>query len=548
MLPIQREMVDLPSTPPLSQGRKKTPAKSKSQIPTAKWRKQSPPITPREFTGSKFSEVHEEYPPIWYFRNFFDDHLIAYISYQSNLYCAQEKLSKNLGCRDLGTTPQEIQTLLGVFLFMGIYPNPNYRMYWGTMAPNLQIKNALDGGVPRFEHLKRFLHFNDNASMPTDCTDKLYKIRPVLESVREKCRNLEQEEYNAVDEQMIPTKSRSSIKQYMPKKPHKWGYKVFSRCGSSGMLYDFEVYTGSDGREKTELGATGDLVVRLCSNIPKHQNYKVYFDNYFTSIPLIRNLREEGIQALGTIRANRTQGADKLLRSEKELKKEGRGASDWRTDVSTNVTVLKWLDNSVVHLASGFIPPSDGPLVRRWSKTEKSYLEVACPQMVHEYNKFMGGVDLCDMLLSLYRVKLKSRRWYMAIFYYLLKVAVTNAWLLYRRHCDLKSGPSQSSSVMSLQNFQSLLAFDLINAGKVTKRGRPSSSGPVPPPKKRTSGTPVPIGESRYDQYGHFPIIGDKQNRCRLCAKGKSNWKCSKCNVFLCITSARNCFYNFHMK
>ena len=114
------------------------------------------------------------------------------------------------------------------------------------------------------------------------------------------------------------------------------------------MLYEFEIYTGKkeDNVEKSRLGITGDLVMRLCSNLPKHMNFKVYFDNFFTSIPLIRELRKDGILSLGTIRANRMIGAAKLLRSDKEMKKDGRGSSDWRTDVSSNVTILKWFDNS----------------------------------------------------------------------------------------------------------------------------------------------------------------------------------------------------------
>ena len=79
---------------------------------------------------------------------------------------------------------------------------------------------------------------------------------------------------------------------------------------------------------------------------------------------------------LGTIRSNRMQGASKILRADKDLKKDGRGSFDWRTDASTNVTVLKWCDNSIVHLATGFVPPEKGENVRRWSRTDKSYLEI----------------------------------------------------------------------------------------------------------------------------------------------------------------------------
>ena len=130
--------------------------------------------------------------------------------------------------------------------------------------------------------------------------------------------------------------------------------------------------------------------MRLCSNLPNNLNFKVYFDNFFTSIPLIRELRKDGILSLGTIRQNRTLGASKVLRSDKDLKKDGRGSSDWRTDVSSNVTVLKWCDSNVVHLANGFIQPGNSDKVKRWSKSESKYLEIECPLMVLEYNRFMG--------------------------------------------------------------------------------------------------------------------------------------------------------------
>ena len=161
---------------------------------------------------------------------------------------------------------------------------------------------------------------------------------------------------------MIPTKSKISLKQYLQKKPQELGYKVFLRCGISGIIYDFEIYQGKTPHSTSPsvLGVTGDLVMRLCNTLLKHQNYKVYCDNFFTSLPLIRELRNQGILLLGTIRSNRMQGASKVLRSDKDMKKDGRRSCDWRTDVSTNITVLKWYDNSIVHLATCFVSPEYG--------------------------------------------------------------------------------------------------------------------------------------------------------------------------------------------
>jgi hypothetical protein len=66
----------------------------------------------------------------------------------------------------------------------------------------------------------------------------LHKIRPLIEKVHEKLLLAPKEEYLAVDEQIIPTKCRASIKQYNAKQPHKWGYKAFVLSGISGFSYD----------------------------------------------------------------------------------------------------------------------------------------------------------------------------------------------------------------------------------------------------------------------------------------------------------------------
>ena len=181
---------------------------------------------------------------IEYFKRFFDDNLIVHIAEQTNLYNTQEKFNSSSG-KTLNTDSNEIEQLIGILLLMGIYPNPQYRMYWNPSTALPQITNALKGGLTRFETLKQYLHFNDNSKQPELSSpqyDKLYKIRPVIESVLNKCRNVEPGQYNAVDKQMIPTKTKNSMKQYLPKKPHKWGFKVFSRFGSFGIIYEF--YTG----------------------------------------------------------------------------------------------------------------------------------------------------------------------------------------------------------------------------------------------------------------------------------------------------------------
>ena len=65
-----------------------------------------------------------------------------------------------------------------------------------------------------------------------------------MDSVLEKSPQIPPKEGHCIDEQIIPTKGCSNIKQYFPNKPNKWGIKVWARCGISGVVYDFEVHTG----------------------------------------------------------------------------------------------------------------------------------------------------------------------------------------------------------------------------------------------------------------------------------------------------------------
>ena len=102
-------------------------------------------------------------------------------------------------------------------------------------------------GVKRFDELRNYLHFNDNSNIKKSDEsgyDPLFKVRPLITKVRKNCIKIECEENNSIDERMVPFKGRNKMKQYIKNKPKKWGIKVFTRAGSSGIVHDFEIYTG----------------------------------------------------------------------------------------------------------------------------------------------------------------------------------------------------------------------------------------------------------------------------------------------------------------
>ena len=102
--------------------------------------------------------------------------------------------------------------------------------------------------VKRFSWILGHLHLNDNSLQPKrgdDKFDKLYKIRPLIVHLSERFLSVFRPGKNqAVDESMVKFKGRSSLKQYMPKKPIKRGYKIWMRCDQSGFACQFQIYTG----------------------------------------------------------------------------------------------------------------------------------------------------------------------------------------------------------------------------------------------------------------------------------------------------------------
>jgi hypothetical protein len=331
-------------------------------------------------------DAREMESPIEFFRYFITDEIIQNIQHNTALYSTQTRPAK-----PLQVTRSEIEQFIGIALYMSIFRLPNCRSYWSPEFRVDKIASVMTNN--KFEELKRFIHFNDN-TLP-DNSDKLKKVRPLIDLLVRQFRSVTMEENLSIDEQMVPFKGRSSIKQYNPKKPHKWGYKIYVLSGISGFAYDFEIYSGKQDNillpEEVDCGASGNVVVRLSRSIPSNVNYKVYFDNYFNSPELQLFLAKKGILSLGTVRLNRVSQCNMM--SDTDLKKKGRGAFEERLAVVDDVQIaaVRWLDNKPVSFLSTLIGSQPVGQVRRWSTKLLAYQQIPCPGIVPVYNKHMGG-------------------------------------------------------------------------------------------------------------------------------------------------------------
>ena len=111
----------------------------------------------------------------------------------------------------------------------------------------------------------------------------------------------------SVDEAMIRFDGRLSCKQYMPKKPVKWGIKMWCLCdANTGYCIAFNVYTGRNEGQAVNLDLGYKVVMRLmCNYLQRHHH--VYADNFFTSVHLAEALLQADTYLCGTTRATRKE-------------------------------------------------------------------------------------------------------------------------------------------------------------------------------------------------------------------------------------------------
>ncbi|XP_035282123.1 piggyBac transposable element-derived protein 3-like [Anguilla anguilla] len=443
------------------------------------WRKVD--ITSVKFPEPIPPEIIKVQTPLFYFSMLFTDEMVHHIYEQTNLYSAQQ-----LGF-PIKTIPKEIQEFLVILLYTGVFPFPSLEDYWKPESRFALVADIMP--LRRFRALRRFIHFADNS----DCGNtigRFYKIRPIFDMLRRQCLLLPADQKQSIDEVMVAYKGTraGNLRQYISSKPDKWGFKLFCRASSTGIVHDFILYQGktsffnvpqSEAEQSMLMGEK--VVTTLCRTVEEPESTVVFCDNFFTSFNLVQLLEATtGIKCLGTVRNNRMSGAENHLKSDKQLSKEGRGAFDYCC--SGGIVAVKWRDNKCVTLLSNACGVEPVGEVTRYSKERD-----------------------CRML---------------------------------------------QEKPMPLKRFRTTVARTLEGIHKTPARvGRPLSSSPPPerPPQKRKRDA-APVDDVRYDSFGHWPACGPQRGRCKLCPKGVSRWKCAKCGVFLCLNSTQQCFVTYHLK
>jgi hypothetical protein len=109
------------------------------------------------------------------------------------------------------------------------------------------------------------------------------KVHPFLDIIRVNSQASRQPHQElAVGEAMVLFKGRSTLKQNMPMKPTKQGFKSWCACDPhNGYMYNLDVYQGAgEGSDEDGLGAA--VVLKLLRQL-FNSHHHAYTDNFFSS-------------------------------------------------------------------------------------------------------------------------------------------------------------------------------------------------------------------------------------------------------------------------
>lgn len=506
---------DLPLSTLLATCKKKQAKTRIKKQKTINWVKEDLATPEKSFETPKNFSISGN--PLELFRKFFDEEVINLILTQTNKYAQQKNLNGNI-------EKCEIMAFIGILILSGYVKVPRRRIFWELErdAHNDLISEAMTRN--RFEFIFANLHVSDNQHL--DNTDKFTKVRGLFSLLNKKfIEHAPLEEMHSIDEAMVPYYGRHGCKQYIHGKPIRYGYKLWVGTTRLGYINWFEPYQGAStniSAEFADLGVGAGVVLEYAKALrTKWPNLKLhlFFDNFFSSIALIEKLTELNFHATGTIRENRLKGIS--LMNTKDMKKGPRGSYDYAKISDQNIIAVKWHDNNVVSLISNVAGVAPIHTVKRYSQKEKKNIQVEQPHLIKMYNDNMGGVDRSDQNISLYRVSIRGKKWYIPLLTHCIDMAMQNAWHLHR----------QNGGNFDQLKFRRFVATALLSQNRkntVYQKGHIGSSYGA---------------DTRYDRLDHLVINQEKQTRCGFCHQ-KTTTRCSKCDIGVHV----KCFISYHTK
>lgn len=360
------------------------------------------------------------------FHTFFTPEMIEICVHYTNIHAANIINSPDcppyIRDRWRDTDTIEMHAFIGLLLLFGVYRsnNESYEQMWSQDMGRAIFRACMS--LERFKLLLRFIRFDDRlqriAQQPADLAerDRLAPFRDIWNLFVQSCRNSYRPSENVtIDEQLVGFRGRCPFRVYMPKKPNRYGIKIWI-CADSTNAYCFnlEIYLGKTGLERDR--PLGQQVIESLVQPLHYSGRNITCDRFFTSMRLADSLLQRNLTLLGTLAPNKA-----LIPRELTKNRRHRAGSSIIT-FSGNKTLMFYVPkvSKAVHILSTTHHTAD--------------LEVEPPHkpvMINDYNNTKWGVDAIDQMVGTYSSNRQCRRWPNKLFCNMLDIAALNAYIIY---------------------------------------------------------------------------------------------------------------------
>ncbi len=147
-----------------------------------------------------------------------------------------------MGDNDLksGEISLSVSCTIGLLFYMAMVKLRSIRDYWRQNSLFSVHFPATIMSRDRYRTISWNLHMshpdadqdNDRKSGTAE-HDRLFRVKPLMDTIRHACKAIYPRKNLAVDERMVACKANTGMTQYMKAKPTRWGFKVFVLADSS---------------------------------------------------------------------------------------------------------------------------------------------------------------------------------------------------------------------------------------------------------------------------------------------------------------------------
>ncbi|XP_059401128.1 piggyBac transposable element-derived protein 4-like [Carassius carassius] len=447
--------------------------------------------------------------------------------------------------KDLDWT--DLQAFFGLLILAGVYRSHHEAIssLWHGVSGRAIFRATMSLKI--FSNLSRvFCFYKRDRERNQQKSDKLAPVRDIWDKWVERLSLLYNPGPNiTVDECLVRFRGHCPFKQYMPRKPGKYGIKIWAACdSSSSYAWNLQIYSGKAVDGKSEKNQGMRVVLDMTDGLEGHT---ITCDNFFTSYGLGEELLRRKMTMIGTVRSNKPELPPALL----SMKDRARLSSMFAfTDTHTLVSYCPRKNKNVLLMST---------FHRDAKVSDKDHKK---PEIILDYNQTKGGVDNFDKVVATYTCQRKTARWPMVIFFNMLDVSAYNSFVLWT-----KINPSWNKGNCSRRRlFLEELGVALV--GPYMKRRHyvprsPASQNMLVQAQACSSEKDVLLLASKYKvmearacftakKPSSSPVSSpSKRKRCQVCESKKStktSVMCSRCNMYICRSHAITTSYCYACK